>query len=93
MSSYETSPEFVYVAAVVPNGPVLPWYLVATYTLMVCDVCMALNSSLCAVFVLLQMAMCVAGRREIGVVTALRKRYRFVHSFPCGIKEYPTPYN
>ena len=54
----------------------LPWYLVATYTLMVCDVCMALNSSLCVVLVLLQMAMCVAGRREIGAVTALREGTR-----------------
>ena len=39
---------------------------------MVCDVCMTLNSSLCVVLVLLQMIVCVAGRREIGAVTALR---------------------
>ena len=39
---------------------------------MVCDVCLALNSPLCVVLVLLQMAVCAAGRREIGAVTALR---------------------
>ena len=71
----------------------LPWYPVATYMLMVCDVCMPLNSSLLVVSVLLQMAVCIAGRREIGAVTALRGRYKVVHSFPCGIKELHTPYN
>ena len=61
---------------------------------MVCDVCMALNSSLCVVLVLLQMAMCVAGRREIGAVTALRgKKVQGCSYFPCGIKEHHTPYN
>ena len=43
---------------------------------MVCDVCMALNSSLCVVLVLLQVAVCVAGRREIGAVTALSEGTR-----------------
>ena len=61
--------------------------------LMVCDVCMPFNSSLLVVSVLLQMAVCVAGRREIGAVPALRGRYKVVHSFPCGIKEYHTPYD
>ena len=61
--------------------------------LMVCDVCMPFNSSLLVVSVLLQMAVCVAGRREIGAVTALRGRYKAVHSFPYGIKEYHTPYD
>ena len=61
--------------------------------LMVCDVCMPFNSSLLVVSVLLQMAVCVAGRREIGAVTALRGRYKAVHSFPCGIKEHHTPYD
>ena len=39
---------------------------------MVCDVCMVLNSPMCVVLVLVQMIVCVAGRREIGAVTALR---------------------